>query len=141
MSLLASLGEGNTIWKNCWQGSGGGSQKNWDNVVYGWTKKECQTTHHPECKKIPHTVYVEKCDVNTEQKCETVYESVQAKLYIPSTLNTDWLSKKQEIMVWIMGYCFHFFQVFGWKNILNWLENSGLKSRLLFCLRFLVIFW
>ena len=40
-------------------------------------KKECQTTHHPECKKIPHTVYVEKCDVNTEQKCETVYESVQ----------------------------------------------------------------
>ena len=43
-------------------------------------KKECQTTHHPECKKIPHTVYVEKCDVNTEQKCETVYESVQVNL-------------------------------------------------------------
>ena len=26
------------------------------------------------------------------------------------------------------------FQVFGWKNILNQLENSGLKSRFLFCL-------
>ena len=61
------------------KGPGGGvkDHRNWDNVVYGWTKKECQTTHHPECKKIPHTVYVEKCDVNTEQECETVYESVQ----------------------------------------------------------------
>ena len=31
---------------------------------------------------------------------------------------------------------FLLFKFFGWKNILNWHENSGLKSRFLFCLIF-----
>ena len=31
---------------------------------------------------------------------------------------------------------FSLFKFFGWKNILNQLENSGLKSRFLFCLIF-----
>ena len=32
-----------------------------------------------------------------------------------------------------MGYYFH---VFGWKNILNQLDNSGIELRFLFCLIF-----
>ena len=62
-------------------------------------KKECQTTHHPECKKIPHTVYVEKCDVNTEQKCETVYESVQdenCNTVYDTKCHTSYLQKPPE---------------------------------------------
>ena len=35
-----------------------------------------------------------------------------------------------------MGYYSHFSSFFGLKNILNWLENSGLNSRFLFCLIF-----
>ena len=27
-------------------------------------------------------------------------------------------------------------KVFGWKYTLDWIENSGLKSRMLYCLRF-----
>ena len=34
------------------------------------------------------------------------------------------------------GLLFSLFKFFGWKNILNQLENSGLKSRFLFCLLF-----
>ena len=34
------------------------------------------------------------------------------------------------------GLFFSLFKFFGWKNILNLLENSGLKSRFLFCLIF-----
>ena len=34
------------------------------------------------------------------------------------------------------GLLFPLFKFFGWKNILNYLENSGLKSRFLFCLIF-----
>ena len=33
-------------------------------------------------------------------------------------------------------FIFSLFKFFGWKNILNWHENSGLKSRFLFCLIF-----
>ena len=41
------------------------------------------------------------------------------------------------------GLLFSLFKFFGWKNILNWLENSGLKSRFLVCLIFLfyLMFW
>ena len=34
------------------------------------------------------------------------------------------------------GLLFSLFKFFGWKKILNSLENSGLKSRFLFCLIF-----
>ena len=34
------------------------------------------------------------------------------------------------------GLLFSLFKFFGWKNLLNQLENSGLKSRFLFCLIF-----
>ena len=33
------------------------------------------------------------------------------------------------------------FKVFGWKYILNWIEHSGLRSRILYCLRFGVFTW
>ena len=34
-----------------------------------------------------------------------------------------------------------FFKVVEWKYILNWIENSGLKSRLLYCFRSQVFTW
>ena len=66
------------------------------------------------------------------------------KLYIPSTLNTDyplWLTQlivcskvlNHGLNHWLLFSIFNFFLV---KNILNWFENSGLKSRILFCLIF-----
>ena len=39
-------------------------------------EKECQTTHHPECRETQQTLYAEHCEVNNEQKCETVYDTV-----------------------------------------------------------------
>ena len=36
------------------------------------------------------------------------------------------------------GLLLSLFKFFEWENILNWLENSGLKSRFLFCLIFQV---
>ena len=75
---VVSIGaQGTPYNKNVDKGRGEGVKKIERTSFINGPKKECQTTHHPECKKIPHTIYVEKCDVNTEQKCETVYESVQ----------------------------------------------------------------
>ena len=47
-----------------------------------------------------------------------------------------WVQQQYQIMVWIMGYLFHFSSLFGWNYIQNQLENPGLKSRLVYCLRF-----
>ena len=70
------------------------------------------------------------------------------KLYIPSTLNSD-------LVFWQLncgcskiinhrsnhGLFLSLFNVFGWKCIQDWIENWGLKSRMLYCLRFHVCTW
>ena len=48
----------------------------------------------------------------------------------------DWVCSKILNHGLIHGLLFSLFKFFWWKNILNWLENSGLKSRFLFCLIF-----
>ena len=58
----------------------------------------------------------------------------QAKLYIPSTLNNDYLLWHTQLIVcavksWFKSRVIIFtFQVFWVKNILNQLENSRLKT-------------
>ena len=46
---------------------------------------------------------------------------------------------------WITGcfkswVIFQIFRVVGWKYILNWIEHSGLKSKMLYCIRFHVFY-
>ena len=62
------------------------------------------------------------------------------KLYIPSTINTDLIIWHTQ---WIMtavkclnpGLFLLLFKFLGWKYILNLISYSGLKSRLLHCLK------
>ena len=57
------------------------------------------------------------------------YHIPQSYLHIPSTLKSKhWLSTVSWFKSWVIIF------TLGWKNILNQLENSGLKSRFLFCL-------
>ena len=48
----------------------------------------------------------------------------------------DWDCTKMLNHGWNHGLFLSLFKFFGWKYILNWNKNSGLKCRLLYCLRF-----
>ena len=72
-------------------------------------------------------------------RCLPYRVSIEPKLYIPSTLNTDYLLWYTQLIVrsskisnhglnqWLL---FSIFKFFGWKNMKKKLEKSGLKSTL-----------